>query len=159
MVKKVSYCGFWETDIGWLKISGDNSAITELSFCEATPNFSQQNENFWITESLRQLEAYFSGTLERFELPLRPHGTHFQRKVWQILQTIPYGKTTTYGEIAQMLGDENLVRAVGQAVGANPIAIIIPCHRVIGKGEALIGYSGGLWRKEWLLRHEGYLLV
>ena len=152
-------CGFFHTEIGWLKILADNSAITELHFCDDTPNMAGCTENFWVTECKKQLREYFSGERKQFELPLRPSGTAFQRRVWQLLQTIPCGQTTTYGKIAEELGDKKVVRAVGQANGSNPIAIIIPCDRVIGKNDMLIGYGGGLWRKEWLLRHEGYLLI
>jgi methylated-DNA-[protein]-cysteine S-methyltransferase len=106
---------------------------------------------------VQQLEQYFSGTRRQFEGVLVPTGTDFQQKVWQALQTIPYGQTVSYLELARTLGNERAVRAVGRANGRNPIAIVIPCHRVIGRDGRLTGYGGGLWRKEWLLRHEGSL--
>ena len=105
------------------------------------------------------LESYFSGKQASITIPLQPKGTSFQQRVWQILQEIPYGKTMTYGEIAQRIAQEKGVetfsaQAVGQAVGKNPISILIPCHRVLGKNGALTGYAGGVHRKEQLLRIE-----
>ncbi len=101
-----------------------------------------------------QLTAYFAGELKNFDVTLAPQGTPFQRRVWATLQTIPYGQTITYAELARRLGDEKAARAVGAANGRNPIAIIIPCHRVIGSNGSLIGYGGGLERKETLLSLE-----
>ena len=101
-----------------------------------------------------QLDAYFTGELEAFDLPLAPEGTPFQRRVWDELTRIPFGETISYGELARRLGDERLVRAVGTANGRNPISIVIPCHRVIGADGSLVGYGGGLERKRWLLDHE-----
>jgi methylated-DNA-[protein]-cysteine S-methyltransferase len=101
-----------------------------------------------------QLDAYFAGELEEFDLPLAPRGTSFQRRVWDELTRIPFGETISYSELAHRLGDPRLVRAVGVANGRNPIAIVIPCHRVIGADGSLVGYGGGLERKRWLLDHE-----
>lgn len=102
----------------------------------------------------REIEAYFAGHLREFTVPLQPIGTPFQLKVWQLLREIPYGETRTYGELAQQLGDPNLVRAVGMANGSNRLAILIPCHRVIGADGSLTGYGGGVWRKQRLLEVE-----
>ena len=101
-----------------------------------------------------QLDAYFAGELEAFDLPLAPHGTPFQQRVWDELTRIPYGETISYLELALRLGDRKLVRAVGTANGRNPLSIIVPCHRVIGADGTLVGYGGGLERKRWLLEHE-----
>ncbi|MBI1797276.1 MAG: methylated-DNA--[protein]-cysteine S-methyltransferase [Candidatus Eisenbacteria bacterium] len=101
-----------------------------------------------------QLEAYFLGTLREFELPLDPVGSEFQLKVWGALGRIPYGETRTYGEIATSVGQPKASRAVGLANHDNPIAIVTPCHRVIGANRQLTGYGGGLHRKRWLLEHE-----
>ena len=101
-----------------------------------------------------ELRAYFDGTLQAFETPLTLSGTDFQKSVWQVLQDIPYGKTRSYGEQADILGNSKAVRAVARANGMNQIAIVIPCHRVIGADGSLTGYAGGLARKEWLLAHE-----
>ncbi|MFN0133466.1 MAG: methylated-DNA--[protein]-cysteine S-methyltransferase [Phycisphaerales bacterium] len=106
-----------------------------------------------------QLDEYFAGTRHGFNLPLAPIGTAFQQRVWAALLHIPYGTTTTYGDLARRLGTPNAARAVGAANGANPIAIIIPCHRVIDAAGRLHGYGGGLNRKQWLLEHEGSLLA
>jgi AraC family transcriptional regulator of adaptative response/methylated-DNA-[protein]-cysteine methyltransferase len=101
-----------------------------------------------------ELDAYFAGTLERFEVPLDPGGTPFQRRVWARLRQIPCGDTVSYSRIASEVNARGAVRAVGRANGLNPIAIVVPCHRVVGTDGALRGYGGGLWRKRWLLDHE-----
>ena len=101
-----------------------------------------------------QLDAYFAGELEQFDLPLAPRGTPFQRRVWEELARIPFAETISYKELALRLGDLKLVRAVGLANGRNPVSIVIPCHRVIGADGTLVGYGGGLDRKRWLLDHE-----
>lgn len=112
------------------------------------------------TESARtQLQEYFDGNRHSFQLNLEPDGTEFEQKVWSILSEIQCGITTSYGQIAAKLGDKNSAQAVGSANGKNPIAIVIPCHRVIGANNDLTGYAGGIHRKEWLLKHEGALLL
>ena len=103
---------------------------------------------------ISQLDEYFSGARKIFDLKLSPGGTEFQQRVWNELLKIPFGRTVAYGDIAVKLGDKKAVRAVGTANGSNPIAIIIPCHRVIGQNGTLTGYAGGLQRKQWLLNHE-----
>ena len=113
----------------------------------------QQSENA-LAPTIRQLDAYFAGTLQHFELTVQPRGTAFQRRVWQALQTIPYGTTVSYRHIAEQLGQPTATRAVGAANGANPIPIVIPCHRVIGTDGSLTGFGGGLDAKRWLLQHE-----
>ncbi|AIS01377.1 methylated-DNA--[protein]-cysteine S-methyltransferase [Streptomyces glaucescens] len=107
-----------------------------------------------FAEAEEQLEAYFAGRLTEFTLPLRLHGTPFQRRVWEHLRTIPYGETRTYGRLAAALGNPRASRAVGLANGRNPIGIIIPCHRVVGTDGSLTGYGGGLARKQRLLDFE-----
>lgn len=102
----------------------------------------------------RELESYFAGTLREFTVPLRPFGTDFQKRAWQALCRIPFGETRSYGEQAALLGDAKASRAVGAANGRNPLAIVVPCHRVIGSGGALVGFGGGLPVKRWLLEHE-----
>jgi methylated-DNA-[protein]-cysteine S-methyltransferase len=101
-----------------------------------------------------QLDAYFAGELERFDVPMALDGTPFQLRVWEQLTKIPFGDTISYSELARRLEDPKLVRAVGLANGRNPISIIVPCHRVIGADGSLVGYGGGLERKQWLLEHE-----
>ena len=112
------------------------------------------------TESARtQLREYFEGNRDSFQLNLQPDGTQFEQKVWEQLLEIPKGSTTSYGSLAKKIGDKNASQAVGRANGKNPIAIVIPCHRVIGSDNKLTGYAGGADRKEWLLKHEGALLI
>ena len=105
-----------------------------------------------------QLIEYFAGKRTTFDLPLEPSGTDFQLSVWELLRGIPYGVTTSYGELARRLGDPKATRAVGAANGANPIPIIVPCHRVVGSKGELTGFGGGIERKRWLLEHEGALM-
>ena len=104
-----------------------------------------------------QLQEYFNGTLQVFDLPLAPIGTTFQKKVWHKLTKIHFGSTCSYLDMAKTLGDEKVIRAAANANGRNPIPIIIPCHRVIGSDGSLTGYAGGLDKKRWLLQHEGVL--
>ena len=112
-----------------------------------------------LSAALQQLREYFAGKRRVFDVPIDPAGTDFQRRVWTAIAAIPYGETVSYGEMAAGLGGLTLARAVGAANGANPIPIIIPCHRVIGSDGSLTGYAGGLRMKVWLLRHEGVLLA
>jgi AraC family transcriptional regulator of adaptative response/methylated-DNA-[protein]-cysteine methyltransferase len=107
-----------------------------------------------IKELKKQLNAYFEGNRKQFDVPLRIFGTEFQKKAWNALLKIPYGKTRSYKMQAEIIGHPKAVRAVGTANGCNRIAIVIPCHRVIGENGKLTGYGGGLWRKQWLLDHE-----
>jgi len=112
-----------------------------------------------VSDAHRALKAYFSGDIAAIEiLSAQPEGTEFQRRVWAALRKIPAGATASYGAIAAQIGDKDAARAVGTANNRNPVAIVIPCHRVIGANGALVGYGGGLERKLWLLRHEGALL-
>ena len=112
-----------------------------------------------LARARHQLEEYFARTRTSFDLPLAAPGTTFQRQVWDLLRTIPYGTTTSYGELARRLGDPRATRAVGAANGKNPIPIIVPCHRVVGARGELTGFGGGLDRKRWLLEHEGALMT
>lgn len=107
-----------------------------------------------LQEARRQLEEYFAGERTTFDVPLLMQGTPFQRRVWEALRTVPFGETRSYGDIARQTGRPTAVRAVGRANGRNPIAILVPCHRVIGADGSLTGFGGGLPRKQWLLQHE-----
>jgi len=107
-----------------------------------------------LKPAIEQLESFFSGMLKRFSLPLDPDGTEFQHAVWNTLLEIPFAETRSYGEVARAIGQPKAARAVGLANNQNPIAIIVPCHRVIGAGGSLVGYGGGMHRKKWLLDHE-----
>ncbi|MEJ1932857.1 methylated-DNA--[protein]-cysteine S-methyltransferase, partial [Nostoc sp. NIES-2111] len=115
---------------------------------------AEHSEAAVLLDAERQLAEYFGGWRQSFDLPLRAEGTAFQQEVWAALQEIPYGQTMSYGELAQKLGKEKAVRAVGAANGRNPIAIVVPCHRVIGADGSLTGYGGGMERKKFLLELE-----
>jgi methylated-DNA-[protein]-cysteine S-methyltransferase len=106
---------------------------------------------------VEELEEYFQNKRTAFTVPLCLDGTDFQKRVWTALRTVPYGKTASYLDMANEIGNPKAVRAIGGANSRNPISIIVPCHRIIGKNGTLVGYEGGLWRKEWLLKHEGSL--
>ncbi len=108
-----------------------------------------------FTETVHQLDAYFAGELRQFDIPLAADGTEFQKRVWAVLGTIPYGETMTYGQVARIIGQPKASRAVGAANGQNPISIIVPCHRVIGSSGKLVGFGGGVCTKRQLLDHEG----
>ena len=110
-----------------------------------------------LRDAREQLDAYFAGKRKSFDLPLAAAGTPFQERVWKALRTIPFGHTTSYGEIATRMGEPKAMRAVGAANGRNPISIVVPCHRVIGANGDLTGFGGGIERKRWLLEHEGAL--
>ncbi len=111
-----------------------------------------------LRDASSQLERYFQGTLRNFDLALDVQGTEFQRKVWDALRAIPYGATASYLGLAVAIGSAKAVRAVGAANGRNPISIVVPCHRVVGADGSLTGYGGGIWRKEFLLKHEAKML-
>lgn len=142
----------FKSPLGILIIKSDGQAVTEISFSEEVQEI--QNSCAVLESCRQQLSDYFAGKLVSFDLPLNPEGTEFQQKVWAELLKIPYGETITYMELAVRLGDIKAIRAVGTANGRNPIAIIIPCHRVIGAGNKLTGYAGGIWRKKALLELE-----
>jgi methylated-DNA-[protein]-cysteine S-methyltransferase len=123
-----------------------------------TSPFGRGGTNDVLDRVEAQLKEYFAGSRTAFDVPLEPTGTEFQLCVWELLRRIPYGATTSYGELARRLGDPHKTRAVGAANGANPIPIIVPCHRVVGSKGELTGFGGGLERKRWLLEHEGALM-
>ncbi|MGE0361717.1 MAG: methylated-DNA--[protein]-cysteine S-methyltransferase [Vicinamibacterales bacterium] len=144
-----------DSPIGPLLVAGDRTALRLLWFVRgrhvATPDPDWIESPATFRDAAAQLAAYFAGRLRAFDLPVEPAGTPFQRRVWRALLDIPYGETESYGALARRLGDPKAVRAVGLANGANPIAIVIPCHRVIGANGSLIGYGGGLPTKRALL--------
>ena len=151
------------TPIGELGVFADNDAIYRVEFIdklEASLLISKDShpENELTQLAKKQLTHYFARERFDFSLPLAPHGTSFRQLAWQVLQQIPYGETRCYSEQAELMHNKKAVRAIGSANGANPIAIIIPCHRVIGKNGSLTGYAGGLHRKAWLLNFEQRLL-
>ena len=154
-----------QTPLGEVRLRSDGKSLTGLWFVGQV-NDAKDNRDIEIKDNLpifgqveSWLESYFFGEQTPIKIPLQPKGTMFQERVWKILQEIPYGETMTYGEIAQRIAKEKCVatysaQAVGQAVGKNPISILIPCHRVLGKNGALTGYAGGVHRKEQLLNLE-----
>jgi len=151
---------YHDSPIGRLLLAGDAAGLRRLHMDEARPWTIPNDWNERPTEfdKLRQqLDAYFAGSLQHFNITLAARGTAFQLAVWEALLAIPYGQTRSYAWVATQIGRPKAVRAVGAANGANPIAIVIPCHRVIGANGALTGYGGGLERKELLLRLEGAL--
>ena len=133
----------------------EQGQLVEIAFHNLEKKEEMEEKNTELLQEVkRQLEEYFSGRLQNFDLPLKPKGTDFQKQVWKALLTIPYGETKSYGDIAKQIGKEKAVRAVGGANHVNPISIVIPCHRVIGKNGNLTGYGGGLEVKEKLLELE-----
>ncbi|MDP4220509.1 MAG: methylated-DNA--[protein]-cysteine S-methyltransferase [Bacteroidota bacterium] len=144
---------YYHSPLGTIEVRAGSEGISSVSFIDSSPETSSTLP--LLHECVHQLNEYFSGSRKEFSLPLAPEGTAFQKEVWRQLLHIPFGKTRSYLDIAVALGDKNSTRAVGAANGKNPIAIIVPCHRVIGESGALTGYAGGLWRKQWLLEHEG----
>lgn len=143
---------YYQSPIGLLRISGTDEYVTEVSFRDKD---ELQSDNIPIPPLLilctEQLIQYFNGQRKNFELPLNQPGTSFQQEIWGHLTGIPYGKTISYLDLALKTGDRKATRAVANANGKNNIAIIVPCHRVIGSNGELTGYAGGLWRKKWLL--------
>lgn len=136
-----------------LEISGTDEAIESVAFVDAAGEALRADHPLAVRACV-ELREYFDKSRTEFTLPLAPQGTQFQQTVWKELERIPFGTKRSYNDVAVAVGDPKTVRAVGNANGRNPIAIIIPCHRVIGANGKLVGYGGGLWRKEWLLEHE-----
>lgn len=145
------YKAYYESPIGTIEVGGNEEGITYLDFADKKETAEVPE---CLKQCIRELDEYFKGMRKEFTVKCVTDGTGFQNKVWQALTDIPYGSTRTYKEIAAAAGNEKAVRAVGNANHNNHIAIIIPCHRVIGSNGKLTGYAGGLWRKEWLLEHE-----
>ena len=148
-----------DAPVGPLLLSGDQDALTGLSFRrgrEIPRGWVRDDQRFSVERA--QLDEYFAGERTAFDFPMRLDGAQFDRRVWRALAEIPYGTTATYGEIAERIGAPGRARAVGAANGRNPIAIVVPCHRVIGAGGKLTGYGGGLDHKRELLVLEGALL-
>lgn len=150
---------FLNSPLGLLKVVYSESALEEITFLDQVDEQRYGSAAAlppFVGQFAAELESYFDGNLRTFSVPINlERGTAFQRRVWQALLAIPYGKTVTYGELARSLGlSAGASRAVGNACGANPLPIIVPCHRVVAADRSLGGYSGGLWRKEGLLKVE-----
>ena len=143
----------FNSPIGVVRITGDDELIHGIEFLDSD-NCTAKSESPAIEKCIRQLDEYCSGSRKEFSVPVKLDGSDFQKRIWNLLMKIPYGQTISYLELAVRAGNRNVIRAAGHANGANKLPIIIPCHRVIGSNGNLIGYAGGLWRKEWLLRLE-----
>jgi methylated-DNA-[protein]-cysteine S-methyltransferase len=160
---KVFY--YVDSPIGRLMLTSNGTALTGLymNVTRNKPTKPLAPDDDWVQNgtidplpaAAQQLKEYFSGARREFDLPLKLQGSEFQQSVWHELLKIPFGETRSYGQLAKRLGNPNGSRAVGLANGRNPIAIIVPCHRVIGADGSLTGFGGGIERKEWLLSHEG----
>ena len=148
-----------ESPIGEILLTGEGGALTRLYMSPFDIDPAWERDPAALAEPARQLRVYFAGERTEFALALAAAGTDFQRSVWDLLLGIPYGETTTYGALANALGDPRKVRAVGLANGRNPISIVVPCHRVIGADGSLVGYGGGLERKRTLLAHEAEVVA
>ena len=158
-----------DTPIGVLTITADHAGLTRVLFEQwrhgagSTSDWHRADSDpdseaaRVLTLATAQLGAYFDGSLQGFDLPLAPRGTPFQQRVWAALREIPYGTTISYGELARRIGKPAAVRAAGGANARNPLAVVVPCHRVIGSDGSLTGFGGGMERKQWLLEHEGAL--
>lgn len=151
------YC-YYQSPIGKLLLIGTNGILEELHFPSSLEQVQiseeWQNNQDSFKQTLQQLAEYFAGSRQEFDLKISPKGTAFQERVWQELRRIPFGRTASYGEIAERIGNPKACRAVGMANAKNPIPIIVPCHRVIGKDGSLTGFGGGLEIKEHLLKLE-----
>lgn len=142
-----------QSPLGFTLIEGDEMGISKISVTSNEVEISTVIPKV-LSVAVNQLQEYFLGTRSQFDFKLNPKGTDFQKKVWNELLKIPFGKTVSYQEITNQLGDPKAIRAVANANGKNPLWIVVPCHRVIGSDGSLTGYAGGLWRKKWLLDHE-----
>lgn len=151
-----TYTTYYHSPVGLLKISGTNDYISEVTFHDTSQKAEGNKKHLppMLINCVEQLIQYFNGERRIFDLPLNQTGTAFQQDVWSLLTQIPFGKTISYLDLARQTGDTKATRAVANANGKNNIAIIVPCHRVIGSTGELTGYAGGLWRKKWLLELE-----
>ena len=148
---KTAYC---KTPIGTAELTANSEGLISVKITDIDYETVSHTPPRGLSKPVKQLTAYFKGELKEFDLKLNIQGTKFQKKVWQLLLEVPYGKTLTYLELARQFGDESAIRAVAHANAVNPLWVIIPCHRIMGSDGSLTGYAGGLWRKEWLLNHE-----
>ncbi len=153
---KELYFTYYQSPVGLLKIGGTENYIAELSFVDNREQiiYGEPGVSEVIHQCTEQLIEFFHGNRRNFEIPVYQEGTDFQKRVWGELLNIPFGKTISYLDLAKKIGDAKAIRAAASSNGKNKIAILVPCHRVIGSDRSLVGYSGGLWRKKWLLDHE-----
>ena len=148
---------YYESPIGLLEIKGGPAGVSAVGFVEARAARAGRGARPDAVEAcLRQIDEYFRGGRRSFTVKLDLRGTDFQKKVWRALRAVRFGRTASYGDIAAAVGRPGAARAVGGANHANPVAIVVPCHRIVGSDGRLTGYGAGVWRKDWLLRHEGH---
>ena len=147
------YCREYASPMGQLLLVSDGQALTGLQMDSPMPADAEEGTCPVLDQAGKWLDDYFAGINREIDYPLRPQGTAFQQKVWEVVKSVPFGETCAYGDIAREIGCASS-QAVGQAVGANPIAIVIPCHRIIGAKGQLTGYAWGVEKKKWLLEHE-----
>lgn len=148
----IQYCSILQSPLGPVSIFADEQFVQKITFQEDL--IAEPNENEVTQLALSQLTAYFEGNLKTFSLPLKQSGTAFQQEVWSALLSIDYGLTRSYLQMAKQMNNVLAIRAMAAANGKNNLAIVVPCHRVIGSDGTLVGYAGSLWRKKWLLDHE-----
>lgn len=153
----------FDSPLGLVRITGDANGVSAIT-CTDNPSYwdvlnisTDHLLDEPVRQAVAQLQAYFAGTNHSFDFPLNPAGTPFQQTVWRALGSVPYGTTLSYLDLSRRMGDEKAIRAVAAANGRNPLWIVVPCHRIIGADGSLTGYAGGIWRKQWLLEHEGAL--
>lgn len=153
-MNEVNYT-YYQSPVGILKIGGTENYISEISFVnDEKEHFQSSGNSALLNVCVEELIEYFNGKRLSFDLPVHQNGTDFQTKVWNELLNINFGKTISYLTLAKRLGNPACIRAAASTNGKNKICIIVPCHRVVGSNQQLVGFSGGLWRKRWLLEHE-----
>ena len=152
IVMTQEYCTIMDSPLGKVSIFADEAFVNKITFKESIGTDLPENDISRLAAT--QLHAYFEGKLQHFSLPLLQKGTAFQQGVWQALMTIDYGKTVSYAQFSTQQNNLLAIRAIAAANGKNNLAIVVPCHRVIGSSGKLVGYAGELWRKQWLLNHE-----
>ena len=145
---------YYHSPVGLLKLQCTEHEVRTVVFSDNLEEPVQTQSHFLLHQCREELDAYFAGSRKEFSLPFNQEGTVFQKKVWGLLSGITYGRTISYHQLAKWYGDVKAIRAAASANGKNNLAIIVPCHRVIGSDQSLTGYAGGLWRKRWLLAHE-----
>lgn len=150
---KILFSKYINSPIGYLHVQSNDCAVTAISFSNEKKENSSPCPEI-LNQATKQLYEYFNGSRNEFQLPLNPEGTEFQKMIWNYIQEVGYGQTSSYLNIAIKSGSKTNTRAVGMANGKNPIPIIIPCHRIVGSNGKLTGYAGGLDKKRWLLHHE-----
>jgi len=149
------YYDNYQTPLGKMEITANQQAVLSIHFVEQTKKVKPNA----ITEAAKtQMLQYFAGDLEQFDMPMEPYGTDFQKQVWHALTSVDYGETCCYSDIANIISNPKAVRAVGAANGKNPMTIVVPCHRIIGRDGSLTGYASGMDKKAWLLNHEANTL-